>query len=431
MDAMAPVSVVIPALNEEATVRGVVEEIRQVPRVDEVIVVNNGSTDRTAQCAAEGGARVIDCPEPGFGRALITGFEAARNPWVLKIDADIRNPDRAWVDKLVEAAGPSCSLVKGFWRNDEDPLPVTDMLLRPGFAKLFPCLNSIVLPSGGIYLVDKTYLPLDQMHPGFAFDIDVVIRIHRKGRSIGQACLGEVYDRLKPISAYREMAQELFAFMVDAASAPATTSLFIFMAHPDDTEIWAGGTLVKHLAMGSELTVAIATSDEIREREALKLAEQLPRVNLHLLKQTSFEPFNSSQTISSVAKLVEKHKPTIILTHHHDDIHADHRRCFEIIASALLLCPRRLMPKRFLMCNSYFQTSNLRNSFRPDTYIDISGEAEQKHRLILNHASQEPEFWIEMSKRIDALNGMKCGVRYAEAFESCSFFTLPSPQSHL
>lgn len=83
------------------------------------------------------------------------------------------------------------------------------------------------------------------------------------------------------------------------------------------------------------------------------------------------------------------------------------------------------------MCNSYFQSSTLRHSFRPDTYIDISKEIDSKRDLILNHKSQDPEFWVGMVERIDALNGMKCGVMYAEAFESCNFFTLPHACNHL
>ena len=62
------VTVVIPALNEEAAIGGVV---REIPRdlVDEIIVVDNGSTDRTAELAATAGARVVREPFRGYGAA--------------------------------------------------------------------------------------------------------------------------------------------------------------------------------------------------------------------------------------------------------------------------------------------------------------------------------------------------------------------------
>ena len=71
----ARVSVVIPALNEEETIGAVV---RAVPReiASEVIVVDNGSDDRTAERALEAGARVVSEPRRGYGRACMAGAKA-------------------------------------------------------------------------------------------------------------------------------------------------------------------------------------------------------------------------------------------------------------------------------------------------------------------------------------------------------------------
>ncbi|HZG53920.1 MAG TPA: glycosyltransferase family 2 protein [Pyrinomonadaceae bacterium] len=74
-DAPARVSVVIPALNEEEAIEAVV---RAVPReiASEVIVVDNGSDDRTAEQAREAGARVVSEPRRGYGRACRAGAGA-------------------------------------------------------------------------------------------------------------------------------------------------------------------------------------------------------------------------------------------------------------------------------------------------------------------------------------------------------------------
>jgi glycosyltransferase involved in cell wall biosynthesis len=67
------VSVVIPCLNEEGPIGDVVREVLS-QRVREVVVVDNGSTDRTAQVAAAAGARVVSEPIRGYGRACATGL---------------------------------------------------------------------------------------------------------------------------------------------------------------------------------------------------------------------------------------------------------------------------------------------------------------------------------------------------------------------
>ncbi len=71
------VSVVIPCLNEEAPIANVVREVL-TQNFDEVIVVDNGSTDKTAERAAEAGARVVREPNRGYGRACAAGVNAVR-----------------------------------------------------------------------------------------------------------------------------------------------------------------------------------------------------------------------------------------------------------------------------------------------------------------------------------------------------------------
>lgn len=74
-------AIIIPALNEEAAIAGVVRSV--VSRVDRVIVVDNGSTDRTAERAASAGADVIHVAQPGYGRACLAGVAAAGDAEVL------------------------------------------------------------------------------------------------------------------------------------------------------------------------------------------------------------------------------------------------------------------------------------------------------------------------------------------------------------
>jgi glycosyltransferase involved in cell wall biosynthesis len=70
------ISVVIPALNEEEPIAEVVRACLTTGLPAEVIVVDNGSTDRTADRAREAGAKVVSEPAPGYGRACAAGIRA-------------------------------------------------------------------------------------------------------------------------------------------------------------------------------------------------------------------------------------------------------------------------------------------------------------------------------------------------------------------
>ena len=80
------IGVVIPCYNEEEGVRGVIGRMPAV--VDEVVVVDNNSTDRTADVAASLGARVVSERTPGYGAAYKAGLRAVRSDIVVTLDGD-------------------------------------------------------------------------------------------------------------------------------------------------------------------------------------------------------------------------------------------------------------------------------------------------------------------------------------------------------
>ena len=84
------ITVIIPCLNEEQGVGRVLHAMP--PFVDEVIVVDNGSTDRTAQVAASLGAKVITEELRGYGRAYRRGFAAATGDLIVTLDGDHSYP---------------------------------------------------------------------------------------------------------------------------------------------------------------------------------------------------------------------------------------------------------------------------------------------------------------------------------------------------
>ena len=88
------ISVVIPTMNEEESIGQVLDDVNKAlsGRDYEVLIVDTNSTDKTREIARSKGARVVDEPRRGYGRAYKTGFEEANGDIIATLDADCTYP---------------------------------------------------------------------------------------------------------------------------------------------------------------------------------------------------------------------------------------------------------------------------------------------------------------------------------------------------
>ncbi len=97
------VAAVVPAYNEEYTIGSILQVLQRCKAIDEVIVVNDGSSDRTAQVASSLGARVISLyPNRGKGGAMKAGAKATSADILLFVDADLVGLTEAHCYDLLE-----------------------------------------------------------------------------------------------------------------------------------------------------------------------------------------------------------------------------------------------------------------------------------------------------------------------------------------
>ncbi|MFF4267152.1 glucosyl-3-phosphoglycerate synthase [Streptomyces virginiae] len=222
------VSVVLPALDEEATVGAIVEVVRRelieglpVPLVDELVVVDSGSADRTAEVAAKAGARVVHRDEilprlpalPGKGEVLWRSLLATRGDIVCFVDADLRDFSAAFVSGIVGPllTDPDVQFVKAMYDRPFGDTPgqggrVTELVARPLLNLHWPQLAGFVQPLGGEYAVRRSLLERLPFPVGYGVElgllvdalhtvgldalaqVDVGVRLHRHqdGQALGR-----------------------------------------------------------------------------------------------------------------------------------------------------------------------------------------------------------------------------------------------------
>ncbi|MEU1419674.1 glucosyl-3-phosphoglycerate synthase [Kitasatospora sp. NPDC086009] len=200
------VSVVLPALDEEATVGDIVRTVRRelmerLPLVDELVVVDSGSVDGTAAAAAEAGARVVHRDDilprlpasPGKGEVLWRSLLVTSGEIVCFVDADLRSFDPAFVSGIIGPllTEPDIQLVKAMYdrplevtngsgSGDAAVVPsgggrVTELVARPLLNLHWPELAGFVQPLGGEYAARRSLLERLPFPTGYGVELGLLV----------------------------------------------------------------------------------------------------------------------------------------------------------------------------------------------------------------------------------------------------------------
>ncbi len=144
---MRSVSVVIPVKDDDRALRRCLDALaRQTRTADEVIVVDNGSSDASALVAREAGARVVRCERPGIPAASATGYDAAMGDVILRLDADCV-PSANWVETMTDAFDrrPDVDAFTGHARFTDGPRALRGVLA----AVYLGCFALVMTPTLG------------------------------------------------------------------------------------------------------------------------------------------------------------------------------------------------------------------------------------------------------------------------------------------
>ncbi|MFP5316716.1 MAG: glucosyl-3-phosphoglycerate synthase [Acidimicrobiia bacterium] len=202
----------LPARNEAATIASVLAVcgwLQDAGVLDEVVVVDDHSTDGTGAIARRMGAEVLpNTGRPGKGQALRAAVAAATGDVLVFLDADVVNFSDRFVSDLVLPllTDPAIQLVKPVYRRPLQGRPdeggrVTELLARPLLERFFPALAAIAQPLGGESAVRRSALDGIALADGYGIEIGLLIDVYRRfgAAAIAEADLGERVHRNRPL----------------------------------------------------------------------------------------------------------------------------------------------------------------------------------------------------------------------------------------
>lgn len=195
-------------------------------------------------------------------------------------------------------------------------------------------------------------------------------------------------------------------------------------AHFDDAELGCGGALARHARGGEKVTLWVATrsgfgdgqrDDATARREGLKAAKILGADLIEGGRET-FSLAYEDGLVRELRALVDRLRPGTVYLPFTGDAHQDHRALARAALSAARHCPRLLMYRI-----NWYDTEE---AFSPRHFVDTSKTMPVKLRALRAHASEMRRTdgrWLEWVTQRDRNDGIRLGVRYAEAFSAVRY----------
>ncbi len=246
------ISLCFPTLNEEKTIGKEIDLMRRQlmekhPLLDEIVVVDSGSTDKTEKVARAAGAEFYKSAEilpqyrvyKGKGENLWKSLYILKGDIICWIDADITNIHPRFVLGLIGPLleFPHLSYVKAFYKRPIRIMGelhytgggrVTELVVKPFFNLLFPELTGIAQPLSGEYASRRELLERIPFYTGYGVETGHLIDIHRLFglNVIGQCDLDVRIHRNQPIESLRSMSYRILKILLQRADDMGRIEIF-------------------------------------------------------------------------------------------------------------------------------------------------------------------------------------------------------------
>lgn len=202
------ISCVIPAFNEGSTIINVIKTVKKVQAINEIIVVDDGSTDNTYKNAKSKKVKVIKHTQnQGKGAAIKTGVSHSSGEIILFLDADLCSISPKMIASILqplendEADFVKTSFIRARGR-------VTELVVKPLFSVIFPFIK-FNQPLSGQFAIKRDLFRELSIDDKWGVDIQILLQLVKKGVRISEVDIGKLKHKKQPIENLAIMSEQV------------------------------------------------------------------------------------------------------------------------------------------------------------------------------------------------------------------------------
>ena len=202
------ISCIIPAFNEGSTIINVIKSVKKVKVINEVIVVDDGSTDNTYKNAKSERVKVIKhAQNRGKGAAIKTGISHSSGDIILFLDADLYSISPKKITSILQPLeNDEADFVKTSFSRARGR--VTELVVKPLFRVVFPFIK-FNQPLSGQFAIKRNLLKELKIDDTWGVDIQILLQLVKKGVRISEVDIGKLKHKKQPIENLTIMSEQV------------------------------------------------------------------------------------------------------------------------------------------------------------------------------------------------------------------------------
>src|SRR3989344_5561859 len=202
------ISCIIPAFNEESTIINVIKNVKKIKVINEIVVVDDGSTDNTYTNAKSEEVKVIKhAQNKGKGAAIKTGVSHSSGDIILFLDADLYSISPKKIASILQPLeNDEADFVKTSFTRARGR--VTELVVKPLFSVIFPFM-AFKQPLSGQFAVKRDLLKELKIDDKWGVDIQILLQLVKKGVRISEVDIGKLRHKKQPIENLAIMSEQV------------------------------------------------------------------------------------------------------------------------------------------------------------------------------------------------------------------------------